>query len=126
MHGRSGAGMNNLNKGEDGMSKDSITLDGITYIKQGSEEPKNSNIKIVVLQRGWVMIGRWSQEGDVCSLGNAYVIRTWGTTKGIGELALEGKQSSTKLDKAGHVEFHILTVVAIVNCKENKWDKELI
>lgn len=111
------------------MSKDSpqtVTVDGTVYVKQGSEEPKNSNIKIVVLQRGWVMIGRWTQDGDKCSLDNAYVIRTWGTTKGLGELALEGKQSNTKLDKAGHVEFHILTVVAIVNCNDQKWDKELI
>ena len=107
------------------ISADELTVNGVTYTRKGSDEPKNSNIKIVVLQRGWVMIGRWSQEGDICKLENAYVIRIWGTTKGLGELALDGKQSSTKLDKAGHVEFHILTTVAIFNCNEDKWDKEL-
>lgn len=101
-----------------------IEIDGEFYIKESSV-PKNNTIKIVVLQRGWVMIGRWSQEGDICSLDDAYVLRTWGTTKGLGELALDGKQSSTQMDKAGHVEFHILTVVAIMNCNESKWDKEL-
>lgn|SRR5487761_1695908 len=106
-------------------AKKSITVDGVEYVPKGSEEPKNSNIKIVVLQRGWVMVGRWSQEGDMCSLENAYVIRTWGTTNGLGQLAIEGKQSSTKLDKAGHVDFHVLTVVATLNCKESVWDKEL-
>ena len=111
------------------MSKDSpqtVTVDGTVYVKQGSEEPKNSNIKIVILQRGWVMIGRWSQDGDNCSLDNAYVIRTWGTTKGLGELALDGKTSSTKLDKVGHVEFNILTVVAAISAKEEKWSNELV
>jgi hypothetical protein len=103
-----------------------ITVDGIEYVKKGSEEPKNSNIKIVILQRGWVMIGRYSENGDMCSLDNAYVIRSWGTTKGVGELALNGKQSSTKLDKAGHVEFHKLTTVATINCKEDLWESELV
>lgn len=102
-----------------------IEVDGEIYIKESAAEPKNSNIKIVVLQRGWVMIGRWSQEGDTITLENAYVLRTWGTTKGLGELALEGKQSNTKMDKAGHVEFHVLTVVATINCADGKWDKEL-
>lgn len=84
-----------------------------------------SNIKIVVLQRGWVMIGRWSEKGDICSLDDAYVIRRWGTTKGLGQLALEGKQSGTTLDKAGHVDFHRLTIVTTLDCKEDLWDKEL-
>jgi len=105
----------------------SIIVDGKEYVLKGTEstEPKNSDIKIVVLQRGWVMIGRYSKKDDICTLENAYVIRQWGTTKGLGELALEGKQSATKLDKAGHVEFHILTVVATVNCDDKKWYSEL-
>jgi len=109
------------------MSKEitKIEVDGEIYIKEGSQDFKSSDIKIVVLQRGWVMIGRYSQDGDTCTLENAYVIRTWGTTKGLGELALDGKQTNTKLDKAGHVEFHILTVVATINCDDKKWEKEL-
>lgn len=104
----------------------SITVNGVEYVKKGSDEPTNSNIKIVVLQRGWVFIGRWKQEGDMCSLDNAYTIRTWGTSKGLGQLALEGKQSSTKLDKAGRVEFHQLTVVAAINADEKLWNEELV
>ena len=109
------------------MSKEitKIEVDGEVYIKGDSQIPKNSNIKIVILQRGWIFIGRWSQNGDMCSLDDAYVIRTWGTTNGLGELALEGKQSSTKLDKAGHIDFHILTVVATLNCNDKKWDREI-
>lgn len=109
------------------MSKEitKIEVDGEIYIKDGSQEPVSSDIKIVVLQRGWVMIGRYSKDGDMVTLENAHVVRQWGTTKGLGELALEGKQSATKLDKAGHVEFHILTVVATINCNDSKWNKEL-
>jgi len=104
-----------------------LEVNGKTYVLKGTEstEPKNSDIKICVLQRGWVMIGRYTKVEDTITLENAYVIRQWGTTKGLGELALDGKQSSTKLDKAGRVEFHVLTVVATITCDDTKWDKEL-
>lgn len=107
---------------------ESVVIGGVEYVPKSSQsdEPKNSNIKIVILQRGWIMIGRWTQKGEACSLDNAYVIRLWGTTKGLGELALEGRRPSTKLDKVGHVEFHQLTVVATLNCKEELWDSELV
>ena len=82
-------------------------------------------IKIVVLQRGWVVIGRYHQEGEYGILTDAYVIRSWGTTKGLGELALEGKQAATKLDKTGTVRFHVLTTVAIIDCDQKIWKKEL-
>lgn len=106
-----------------------ITIDGTEYVPKGSEisnEPKNSNIKIVILQRGWAFIGRWVEDGDNCALDNAYCIRRWGTTKGLGELALEGKKSNTTLDKAGRVEFHRLTVVATINAREDLWNSELV
>lgn len=110
------------------MSKDSVTeikVDGQLFVRKDSDEPKNSNIKIVVLQRGWVVIGRWSEKGDVCELENAHVIRTWGTTNGLGQLALEGKTASTKLDKVGHLSYEKLTAVLTINCKDSLWDKEL-
>ncbi len=43
-----------------------------------------------VLQRGWVMVGEFSKVGSDCSLTNAAVIRYWGTTKGLGEIAENG------------------------------------
>lgn len=99
----------------------SVVVDGRTYVLQ----PSPSAIKIVILQRGWVMIGRWSRDGDDCSLDNAHVIRQWGTKKGIGEL-VGGPTSSTVLDPAGHVEFHILTVVATIDAEESAWASRLV
>lgn len=109
------------------MANKSITVDGVEYVPVGSVEPKNSNIKIIVLQRGWVVIGRWSKKDEQTEqLDNAYVIRVWGTTKGLGELALEGKTSSTKLDKVGHVEYNVLTAIMGISAEEKVWDKELV
>lgn len=104
---------------------DTITVNGKTYF---SEQPKLEQIygdlKIVVLQRGWVLIGRFQQMADTskCRLNNAQVIRSWGTTQGLGELALKGKQSNTKLDPAnGVVEFDALTMVLSISAKESVW-----
>ena|ERR1700722_5533908 len=106
-------------------NKNEIEINGVTYVPKSDAEPVNSDIKIVILQRSWVMIGRWSQKGDVITLRDAYVIRTWGTSKGLGELALEGKKTNTKLDKAGIVRFNKLTVVAAIDCLPSLWDEEL-
>ena len=105
-----------------------LVIDGETYIPKTSviSEPKNSNIKIVILQRGWVFIGRWSQDGDMCSLDNAYCIEHFGTTEGLGQLALQGKQENTRLRKAGHMDFHILTTVATIDAKEELWNDILL
>lgn len=81
-------------------------------------------IKIVILQRGWVFIGKFSQEGQECKLENAFNLRRWGTTEGLGELALKGKQTETKLDKVGTVTFHELTTVALIECDQDVWKSE--
>jgi len=80
-----------------------------------------TKIQIVVLQRGWVAIGRFSQVKENCHLTNAYIIRTWGTERGLGQLAIEGKQTNTKLDKCADLHFHELTVVFRMDADESKW-----
>ena len=102
-----------------------ISINGVQYVKKESEEKEViGNIKIVILQRGWIMIGRFERTGNDCRLHNASVIRQWGTTKGLGELAYEGVKTNTKLDKChGIVQFDYLTVVATIDCEESAWKK---
>lgn len=100
-----------------------ITVDGIKYEPVTKSE---GDVKIVILQRGWIMVGRFERKGSDCKLKDASVIRSWGTTKGLGEITENGPTSSTKLDSCnGTVEFDYLTVVATMNCNEDKWDKFL-
>lgn len=100
-----------------------VIIDDVEY------SPKNEiagNVKIVILQRGWTMVGRFERNGSDCKLYNASVIRSWGTTKGLGEIAKDGPTSNTKLDPTnGVVEFDYLTVVAMISCEESKWKKVL-
>lgn len=76
---------------------------------------------IVILQRGWVVVGNIKQSGTSVTINDASVIRVWGTTKGLGELALEGPTESTKLDPCGTVKSHELAIVATLKCEESKW-----
>lgn len=103
---------------------ETITVNGKTYY---SEKPQDvaGEIKIIVLQRGWVLIGYFSREGNNCKLSKAKVIRRWGTSKGLGELAIS-KPSEAILDSCnGLVEFDILTVVLMISVDQDLWKKEL-
>jgi hypothetical protein len=99
-----------------------VIIDDIEY----SAAETKGNVKIVILQRGWVMVGRFERVGSDCKLYNASVIRNWGTSRGLGEIAKDGPTTDTKLDPTnGLVEFDYLTVVAIIACEESKWLKSL-
>lgn len=93
-----------------------LTVDGIRYIREDAIDPivEPSDTRIVILQRGWVVVGRWHRDGDDVTLTSASVIRRWGTSKGLGEL-VNGPLSGTTLDPAGTVRFHILGVVAALD-----------
>ena len=99
-----------------------VVINGIEYTPATDESP----IKIVILQRGWCMIGRFERDGSDCKLRDAAVIRQWGTTRGLGQIAEGGPTDLTKLDKCyGVVEFDYLTVVATIDCEEAVWQNVL-
>ena len=98
-----------------------ILIDGVEYTPKNSDSP----IKIAILQRGWVMVGRFERDGSACTLRDASVIRVRGTTNGIGEIALHGPTEKTVLDKCGTIQFDYLTVVALIDCEEALWKRAL-
>ena len=110
------------------MSENTMQINGVEYVRADSIKPVPvGDVKIVILPRGWNMIGIFSQEGSRCTLSNASVIRRWGTTKGLGELALKGPLKDTILDPCPlPVEFHELTVVATLGCVEAIWKPVLL
>lgn len=104
-----------------------LSVNGLTYVLKGSEKTQHSgDIKIVILQRGWVMVGRFERIVSDCKLHSASIIRIWGTTRGLGELAENGPTPSTKIDPTnGLVEFDYLTVVASICCNASAWAKHV-
>jgi hypothetical protein len=99
---------------------ETLTLNGVDYVRADQVGPSVPTTKrIVIAQRGWVFVGDYAIDGDDVTLSNAQVIRVWGTTKGLGELALNGPTSTTKLDDAGTVRLHRLAIVATLDVA--KW-----
>lgn len=78
---------------------------------------------IAVLQRGWVVVGRYSQSRDIAKLTAAAVVRRWGTTKGLGELAASGPLANTRLDNCPPITFHVREAVIVMEADENAWRK---
>ena len=76
---------------------------------------------IVVVDRGFVYVGDVEHDGDWCVITNARNIRYWGTERGLGQLALEGPTSKTKLDPASTVRVPSRAVITIIDTEASKW-----
>lgn len=107
------------------LNNNEILINGVAYVPKVSNKSQyDGEIKIVVLQRGWVIVGKFEKVGSDCKMHGASVIRNWGTTKGLGEITGNGPTRDTKLDPTnGLVEFDYLTVVATISCNQAAWEK---
>lgn len=79
------------------------------------------NLEIVIGQRGFVWVGNVDRSTDRIVITNAQNIRRWGTTWGLGQLAIEGPQPNTRLDKCGIVTLHFSAEIAAIKCDPEKW-----
>ena len=90
--------------------------------------PKSVGLKspyIVVLQRGWVVIGDLTiDKAGKLLLTRAAVLAYWGTTKGLGEL-VAGPTSKTKLEPCGSVEFNPDAQIMRIPVLHEAWEKHL-
>lgn len=80
-------------------------------------------MKIVVLDTSWNVVGELEKDGDDFLLTNGSVIRRWGTTQGLGEIAVKGPLPETILDPLPLTKFNKDRVVMIIDCDETKWKK---
>ena len=79
---------------------------------------------IVVLDRGFVYVGKVTVDGEWCIIENAKNIRVWGTTNGLGEL-VNGPTKTTKLDNVGSVRAPMRAVISIIDANDEKWKSAL-
>lgn len=86
-----------------------------------AKNPLNGTKHIVVLDRGWVYVGDVTREDDFLRIDNAWNIRRWGTSKGLGELAHEGPKRNTQMDPAGIVRAPLRAVIALLDCSPAVW-----
>lgn len=86
---------------------------------------KATPVRIVVLDKGFVAVGVYEQGTEWCSLSNCGILRYWGTTRGLGEIAENGPTSTTKLDPTPKMTFPVHAIVNTIDCVESKWKKVL-
>lgn len=103
------------------MSKpETMMIDDIKYIRADVVAPAPGDVKIVVLDRGFVYVGRVELTPDFAIIRNAKNIRIWGTTKGLGEL-VGGPLKDTKLDPVGTVRAPMRAVISLIDVAGDKW-----
>ncbi len=112
---------NNINMKTIKINNENYVLESDVKAQLSKKGVKPSKKQIVILNRGWCVVGEYSEKGDECTLVNASVIRVWGTTKGLGELAESGPLTNTKLDPCPNVHFHKMTMVARMDINEANW-----
>ena len=76
---------------------------------------------ILVVQSGWVFVGTMKRNESLVTLSAAACIRKWGTSHGLGELALSGPLEETVLDPCGTVEVPLHAVLFWIPVKSEKW-----
>jgi len=104
------------------MSKtNTMMIDGTKYVRADSVSVTPTTKQIVVLQRGWVVVGDVEKTETEVKVNNCAVIRIWGTSSGLGEIAENGPTDKTKLDPCPPVIAHPLSVVLYMNVDEEKW-----
>ena len=107
---------------------ETLKIDDVEDVRADKVQKCTGDVKIIILQRGNVVVGRLSVDKDnkdMMVLGKPSVVRRWGTTKGLGQIASGGPTSSTVLDKAPTMRFHVLTSILIIDCEVSKWESYL-
>ena len=99
------------------------TINGEVYVKQSYAGPPPETL-IVVVEGRWNLVGRcvYDDAGNL-TITDASVIRYWGTTKGLGELAAGGPTSKTILDPAGTVRIPAGKVLLTLDATAEVWAK---
>lgn len=103
------------------MSKpETMMIDDVKYVRADAVPDTKGDVKIAVLDRGFVYVGRVSYDGDFLILSNAKNLRIWGTTKGLGEL-VNGPLKDTKIDPVGTVRAPLRALISLIDVVESKW-----
>jgi len=106
-----------------------LSLSDLKELLCGSNDPtcddpsENLGWCIVVLDRGFVVVGRVQKSGCYMVINDCSCVRKWGTTKGLGQLASSGPLENTVLDPQPQTKVHELQVVQIIECvcEVSKW-----
>ena len=112
------------------VSPRTIRIDDIEYVRKDDFEITNTTIKIVVLDRGFVYVGKpeihigVNGHPDFLLINEAKNIRQWGTTRGLAEL-VDGPTNKTTLDGTITVWAPLSALLQIIDVNQNQWKKHI-
>ncbi len=82
---------------------------------------------IYVMQRGFVLVGRMAEEqfdSLTISLNDVAIIANWGTTQGLGELAVKGPLAQTRLHpEPDGTEISRMAIYRKIPCDQKAWSE---
>ena len=100
-----------------------LMVDGERFIR--ASDAQGGPIKIVILERGFVYVGRCREEGLIhLTIYGARSLIRWGTSKHLGELA-DGPLDNTKLGDSCTVKVRFPQVIHIIEVSQDAWDKHI-
>lgn len=87
----------------------------------------DGDCKVIVMIRGFVLVGRVHETEDPMyyRVDDCCIVRRWGTSAGLGQLALEGIQEETILDPEGNGVLvnrrHVLREIPCMHASWKTW-----
>jgi hypothetical protein len=78
-----------------------------------------SKKQIIIVQSGWVFMGNVTPTDKGYQCTDLQCIRQWGTTRGLGEIALNGPTKETVLDPYGGGFFPTHAVLGLIDYAAN-------
>jgi hypothetical protein len=102
------------------MKPTTIQIDETEYVRKDQVQAVDGPIQIVVLDKGFVYVGRVAKEHDGIMIHNAQNIRYWGTKAGLGEL-VKGPLPTTKLDHVGTIEVPAKSIILFIKVEQSAW-----
>ena len=91
-----------------------------------STEQKPAPLRILVIESAFVMVGRVSMsfmEDDVVAKDRCAIVRSWGTDKGLGQIAYGGPTSNTALDPQPRTVVNAEQILFEIDCVNKAWGK---
>ena len=85
-------------------------------------------IRILIIDGGRNIVGRLYRHPDLAfhwRVESSRIIRQWGTTEGLEQIANDGPTPNTKLDRACNVTVPFRAVVEILDTTEELWESHL-
>jgi len=97
-----------------------IVVDGVKYIPACECGP----IKIVVIQRGFIYVGRLEETEDGITIRGARSLIRWGSSQHLGEL-VNGPLENTKLGASCTVLVRDPQIVHMIEVDQDGWQQHI-